>query len=680
MNIFENYNLEKEKMRMLCKQAAEYGWISAEYQQELEKKLDNEVLTIGVIGQMKAGKSTFLNAFVFERDVLPAATTPMTAALSIITYGEEEKVEVEFYSREEWEEQCLNAKKNIEEITDELIKSKVQAAQELVKKAEKLGSRLEELLGKTQTDTLDHLIEYVGADGRFVSITKSVKIYYPKEYLKGVEIVDTPGFNDPIVSREQRTTDFLEKADVVLMMLYAGRPFDATDREIIFKHLRKCGIGKLVVGINKYDIPFENGETEEEIKQYVVEEIRRASRDLEDESLKELLREATPIPISAEMALLSYLPISTISSNDKYKYAWDRHCDNFEISTQADFRTKSLFFNLSERIQEIVMNEKAAILFAKPRNSIKAIINHNKLKIEQDIKVTKDNIYNLSLSDEELEEKQEKLEKVKKKLERKTKNYLKELEEKLNDLQKKYRRKIEDKIDNKCNEAMRAIKISGSRTNESTMRTKVYSILEPLYTRIIPRTIEDFEEDKKDTIIQVSKDEYIDETSNILHRLFEEDDIDTIISTLKDICDSKPDDNFIGDDIEKTSSESSIMKKVQNFLTEVFSSYVGLFESAGRLAIGNSDIKNTIIFDLLEYKENFYINDELEKIVNIESLESQIKELMFDNFLTPLQENLKDVIEKKEERKQNLINTQAELKELEQKKEILQKQIATVIL
>lgn len=51
--------------------------------------------------------------------------------------------------------------------------------------------------------------------------------------MKGVEIVDTPGFNDPVVSREERTKEFLKRADVVLMMLYAGRAFDSTDRDIL---------------------------------------------------------------------------------------------------------------------------------------------------------------------------------------------------------------------------------------------------------------------------------------------------------------------------------------------------------------------------------------------------------------------------------------------------------------
>ena len=132
---------------------------------------------------------------------------------------------------------------------------------ELQSKASRLGSNLRNYLGKTKEDSFENIIEYVGADGKYVSITKSVKIYYPKEYLKGVEIVDTPGFNDPIVSREERTKEFLKKADVVLMMLYAGRPFDATDRDIIFKNVSQCGIGKVLIGINKYDIPYCSDET-----------------------------------------------------------------------------------------------------------------------------------------------------------------------------------------------------------------------------------------------------------------------------------------------------------------------------------------------------------------------------------------------------------------------------------
>ena len=239
-NLFEELQAKKQHLVTIAKKATEYGWITLDRQKEIVEKLENDTLTIGVIGQMKCGKSTFLNSFVFEDNVLPAATTPMTAALSVITYGEDKKIVAEFYTTDEWEEQKLQASRSLDEVQgNTLEESKVKAAKELVEKSSKLGSSLKSLLGRTQEDHFENLIEYVGADGKYISFTKSVTIYYPKEYLKGVEIVDTPGFNDPIVSRVVRTKAFLKKADVVLMMLYAGRPFDATDRDILFQNVRQ---------------------------------------------------------------------------------------------------------------------------------------------------------------------------------------------------------------------------------------------------------------------------------------------------------------------------------------------------------------------------------------------------------------------------------------------------------
>ena len=333
-NIFEELKGKKEAIIGKVSKAHEFGWIDETRYKEIIDKINNDILTIGVIGQMKCGKSTFLNSFVFEDEVLPSATTPMTAALSVITYGESKKIVAEFYNEDEWEEMKAQASRNLDEVSgNSLQESKVKAAKELVEKSAKLGSSIKDLLTKgKQEDSFEHLIEYVGAEGKYVAITKSVVIYYPKEYLKGVEIVDTPGFNDPIVSREERTNEFLKKADVVIMMLYAGRPFDSTDRDIIFTNVRQCGIGKVIIGINKYDIPYENGETEDEIKECVKSELKKACKLCDANTIVEILDETEPIPISAEMALLSELPMAKINSEEHLDFSWKRSCDTFEIS------------------------------------------------------------------------------------------------------------------------------------------------------------------------------------------------------------------------------------------------------------------------------------------------------------------------------------------------------------
>ena len=49
----------------------------------------NRKLNIGVIGQVKAGKSSFLNTLLFGgKEILPKASTPKTATLTKMEYAE----------------------------------------------------------------------------------------------------------------------------------------------------------------------------------------------------------------------------------------------------------------------------------------------------------------------------------------------------------------------------------------------------------------------------------------------------------------------------------------------------------------------------------------------------------------------------------------------------------------
>lgn len=63
------------------------------------------VLRIGIIGRVKAGKSSMLNALLFNgNDILPKAATPMTAALTIMEYSENVSAEVDFFTQQDIEQ------------------------------------------------------------------------------------------------------------------------------------------------------------------------------------------------------------------------------------------------------------------------------------------------------------------------------------------------------------------------------------------------------------------------------------------------------------------------------------------------------------------------------------------------------------------------------------------------
>lgn len=524
-NIFEELQVKKQRLLELAQKAAEYGWIPKHKStgekgnelisyDEIIEKLEKDTLTIGVIGQMKCGKSTFLNSFVFEEDVLPAATTPMTAALSVITYGEKERIVAEFYTNDEWAEQKQQASRSLDEVVDSLDESKVKAAKELVSKSTKLGSSLDNLLGKTQEDSFDNLIEYVGADGKYVSITKSVTIYYPKEYLKGVEIVDTPGFNDPIVSREERTKEFLKKADVVLMMLYAGRPFDATDRDIIFKNVRQCGIGKVLVGINKYDIPYcseTNPEDESQIKEYVKAEIRKACRDCNDNTLVEILSEVEPIPLSAEMALLSELPMSKISSIESFDFAWKRHCSNFGISTQREMREWSHLDDLVNAVKSMVNKEKDKILFAKPLNAIIAAGDKLKADTDNELGLINSKIELLNMPDADIDEKEENLSKAHRRLSKKINLLGEDLDVEIQNIIRKGKNDLEDIVDAACRNLTNVIENDWSRFKGiESISSRLNTILEKLGSRDLKRALMKLTEEGERKIQRSIGDFFVD--------------------------------------------------------------------------------------------------------------------------------------------------------------------------
>ncbi|GAA8376817.1 hypothetical protein Hpkin27_10760 [Helicobacter pylori] len=75
--------------------------------EELEKTLkemqaEDRDLKVGIIERVKAGKSSLLNALIFEGvEVLPKAATPMTASLTILKYANTLSAEVEFYNQKD---------------------------------------------------------------------------------------------------------------------------------------------------------------------------------------------------------------------------------------------------------------------------------------------------------------------------------------------------------------------------------------------------------------------------------------------------------------------------------------------------------------------------------------------------------------------------------------------------
>lgn len=216
---------------------------------------ENRKLNIGVVGQVKAGKSSFLNTLLFDgKEILPKAATPKTATLTKMEYSEENIIQIEYYSVEEWEVLEDNA---VVDLDDEIYTS----AREIVNMVKQNGvdpyPYLEKGAESKKFDTYDELLaglnDYVGEDGKFTPIVKAVTLYLNKEEFKGLSIVDTPGLNDPIASRTIRTKEFMEVCDVVFFLSQAGSFLDKSDWTLLSSQLPQKGVKRLVLIASKYD-------------------------------------------------------------------------------------------------------------------------------------------------------------------------------------------------------------------------------------------------------------------------------------------------------------------------------------------------------------------------------------------------------------------------------------------
>lgn len=685
LNTFQQWQKKKEDIKALYEKAADFGWITAKEKEQIIQKIDSDVLTIGIIGQMKSGKSTFLNAWVFEEEILPAATTPMTAALTLIKYGDKKELEAEFYSPAEWKEQEMLASQDLNnENLSEMQKRNIQAAQETMQRAKPLGNAVKELLGTKQKDTLNHLAQYAGADGKYTPITKCITIYSPQEYLKGVEIVDTPGFNDPIVAREERTKAFLKKADAVVVLLCANQPFSANDQDLIFQTCASAGIGHILIGINKYDLPYEDPQKPqmpEEIENYVAEGIKQACR--EQKRCEEDFLKVFPKAFSAELAFLSKINMEDIDKDPVKKQMWNRHCENLEIATQKEMFEKSRFDIFTPQVLSLIEKDKANILITKPMATLKALAIEKIKELDNQIAQNKAKLNNLQQPDDELEERQSKLGRTQRRLSRKLDDLSVDIEGEFRSTIRRGKRDLEDAVHNTAQELIRKINDSSIWfTDPEDLKQLLESEINYLHGTTLERKTEDLGAECKSSIVK-DITTFLAVAQNILLDCFEylNDSADSeetqelnesIIKQIKDkvLLEIQNDDFFEPEAVEK---EEQNWVDILLEIAELFPT-VKLAEKIDNV-LSLAKKKRELIEILNNMEKEFNPSLYLDTVFSVKDKVIEFIRLeLIDHLLNPLQKQIDHILEDKENRTKQLQQTQEELVTLTQNKNIWQKQ------
>ena len=106
-------------------------------------------------------------------------------------------------------------------------------------------------------DIMKILNDYAGNDGKYTGLVKMIRLYLPMPELKGYNVIDTPGMNDPVVSRTQRTKEEMANSDVVFFLSRASNFLDASDIDLLAQQLPEAGIKRLVLVAGQYDSAIE---------------------------------------------------------------------------------------------------------------------------------------------------------------------------------------------------------------------------------------------------------------------------------------------------------------------------------------------------------------------------------------------------------------------------------------
>jgi len=383
--------------------------IDSMVQKAMEGIRSNRKVKLGVIGQVKTGKSTLLNALIFEgEEILPTAATPNTARLSIIRgvmEGEDPGAEIFFYSQEDWNQIEEQAKREREKgyIEGETYSQVVQAARE------KLGDKIRIYLGQSKTVGLAELQDYVSQDGKYSDIVKYTVIRIPEMPFSELEIVDTPGLNDPVRSREKQTIEFLKDADAAIFLPSPHRFLDKEDMTLVLRDMIRSGLSEVIIAVPQMDT-LSTDQKEDFFKNCYLKMKERAERFAEEagfgpksrEQAREVFSTESTVLVSAMAYIIGgkLLKNEHLSEDDKYLIEIMKR-NGWSVEEPRKLQKESKIEELREKIENRIVQKKDTIILHGEFAKIEAFINEVVAQSERRIKETEKDIESLKTGLEE---------------------------------------------------------------------------------------------------------------------------------------------------------------------------------------------------------------------------------------------------------------------------------------
>ncbi|MEM6566697.1 MAG: dynamin family protein [Pseudomonadota bacterium] len=246
---------------------------------KLHHQLKHAEPSVTMIGQVKAGKTSLVNAMVGAPDLLPADVNPWTSVVTALHLNpnvapEDNRASFRFFDMEEWS-RLLDRGGRIGELAsragaeDELEKVREQVEQMREKSRKRLGDKFEMLLGQqhdyshVDNDLIERYVclgddfeddtETSPEQGRFADITKTAELFIARPQLPMPLCVrDTPGVNDTFMIREQITIRAIRESRICVVVLAAHQALSSVDLALI-RMIANVKSREVVIVVNRID-------------------------------------------------------------------------------------------------------------------------------------------------------------------------------------------------------------------------------------------------------------------------------------------------------------------------------------------------------------------------------------------------------------------------------------------
>ena len=321
-----------------------------EVQKEIEavdSYINNQKFSIGITGVMNAGKSTMLNALM-GKEILGSAVVPETANLTIVKHNPTDNAKVFYWDTKEWEK-IEESAKSLESMKDFVLETNKVFGENL-KNYIRPVSRFDEV-------DINDLSSYTSAEhiGKKCNLVKYVELGSNLKFLSdGIEIVDTPGLDDPVIQREEITKEYISKCDMMMHLMNVSQSATLKDVEFIIDAVLYQNISKLLVVITRADTV--SKKNLEEVIEYTKSSIQKQLKaQNKDSQLDHILKTIKFIPISGRMALLHR------TGREKEALAAGFTLEDTGILEIENYLMESLFGTNSQKGELVIQSAKTQL-------------------------------------------------------------------------------------------------------------------------------------------------------------------------------------------------------------------------------------------------------------------------------------------------------------------------------